>query len=139
MRLVLSWLREFVDVRAPASEIADTLDMRGFEVASVDALPGGDAVMDFEIAANRPDCLSVVGLAREVANEGIRVNAVRPGLIDTEIHASGGDAGRLERLRPSVPMQRIGSAEEVANAVVWLISDEASYVTGTIFDVSGGR
>src|SRR5947207_15987684 len=67
MRLVLSWLREFVDVREPASEIADTLDMRGFEVASVDALAGGDAVIDFEITANRPDCLSVLGLAREVA------------------------------------------------------------------------
>jgi len=67
MRLVLSWLREFVDVGASAREIADTLDMRGFEAASVDDLPGGDAVMDFEITANRPDCLSVLGLAREVA------------------------------------------------------------------------
>jgi NAD(P)-dependent dehydrogenase (short-subunit alcohol dehydrogenase family) len=80
-----------------------------------------------------------VGLAREVSAEGIRVNAIRPGLIDTDIHASGGEAGRAQRLAHTVPMQRVGTAEEVANAVVWLMSDEASYVTGTIFDVSGGR
>ena len=67
MRLVLSWLREFVDVKASAEEIADTLSLRGFEVASIESLPGGDAVIDFEITANRPDCLSVLGLAREVA------------------------------------------------------------------------
>jgi NAD(P)-dependent dehydrogenase (short-subunit alcohol dehydrogenase family) len=80
-----------------------------------------------------------VGLAREVSAEGIRVNAIRPGLIDTDIHASGGEPGRAQRLAHTVPMQRVGTAEEVANAVVWLMSDEASYVTGTIFDVSGGR
>src|SRR5262245_66655084 len=67
MRLVVSWLREFVDVPASAQEIADTLGFRGFEVASLETLPDGDAVIDFEITANRPDCLSVVGLAREVA------------------------------------------------------------------------
>src|SRR3954469_18293886 len=67
MRLVLSWLREFVDVTASADEIAGTIGVRGFEVASVEQLPGGDAVIDFEITANRPDCLSVLGLAREVA------------------------------------------------------------------------
>src|SRR5262245_62949608 len=67
MRLVLSWLREFVDVSASAEEIAATIGLRGFEVASIEALPDGDAVIDFEITANRPDCLSVLGLAREVA------------------------------------------------------------------------
>jgi phenylalanyl-tRNA synthetase beta chain len=67
MRLVVSWLREFVDVPASAQDIADTLGLRGFEVASLEALPGGDAVIDFEVTANRPDCLSVLGLAREVA------------------------------------------------------------------------
>src|ERR1700745_3650915 len=67
MRLVLSWLREFVDIDAPAGEIADKLGIRGFEVASIESLPGGDAVIDFEITANRPDCLSVAGLAREIA------------------------------------------------------------------------
>jgi NAD(P)-dependent dehydrogenase (short-subunit alcohol dehydrogenase family) len=80
-----------------------------------------------------------VGLGREVAAEGIRVAAVRPGLIDTEIHASGGDPDRLQRLVGTVPMKRVGSADEVAEAIVWLISDKASYVTGTILDVSGGR
>ncbi|MDR3464454.1 MAG: SDR family oxidoreductase [Xanthobacteraceae bacterium] len=79
------------------------------------------------------------GLAQEVAAEGIRVVAVRPGLIDTDIHASGGDPERAHRLSKSVPMQRVGTAEEIANAIVWLMSDEASYVTGSILDVSGGR
>ncbi|MBN9072505.1 MAG: SDR family oxidoreductase [Rhizobiales bacterium] len=80
-----------------------------------------------------------IGLAREVGGEGIRVNAVRPGLIDTEIHASSGQTDRLERLRGSVPMQRAGEADEVATAVLWLLSDEASYTTGALLDVGGGR
>ncbi len=79
------------------------------------------------------------GLALEVAAEGIRVNAIRPGLIETAIHAKGGDAGRAQRLASTVPMQRTGSAEEVAEAVLWLLSDAASYVTGAHLDVSGGR
>lgn len=80
-----------------------------------------------------------VGLGREVAAEGIRVAAVRPGLIDTEIHASGGEPDRAQRLAGAVPIKRVGTADEVANAIVWLISDQASYVTGAILDVSGGR
>jgi len=80
-----------------------------------------------------------VGLGYEVAGEGIRVAAIRPGLIDTEIHASGGEPDRAHRLAHMVPMKRVGSAEEIANAVVWLMSDDASYVTGAILDVSGGR
>ncbi|WP_077002375.1 SDR family oxidoreductase [Variovorax sp. KK3] len=80
-----------------------------------------------------------IGLAKEVADEGIRVNAVRPGLIDTEIHASGGMPDRAFQLAGQVPMKRVGSAQEVANGIVWLLSDEASYVTGTFLDVSGGR
>ncbi len=80
-----------------------------------------------------------IGLAREVAAEGIRVNAVRPGVIYTDIHASGGEANRVDRVKSSVPMQRGGEAEEVARAVLWLLSDEASYTTGAILDVSGGR
>ena len=80
-----------------------------------------------------------IGLAREVAGEGVRVNAVRPGLIDTEIHSSGGQPDRVERLRDGVPMRRGGRAEEVANAIAWLCSAEASYVTGALLDVSGGR
>ena len=80
-----------------------------------------------------------LGLAREVAAEGLRVNAVRPGIIETEIHASGGLPNRARDLAPQVPMQRAGTAEEVAAAVVWLLSDEASYATGTTIDVTGGR
>lgn len=80
-----------------------------------------------------------VGLAREVAADGIRVNAVRPGLIYTEMHASGGEPGRVDRLKQSVPMQRGGTTDEVAEAVIWLLSDASSYVTGSIIDVTGGR
>jgi NAD(P)-dependent dehydrogenase (short-subunit alcohol dehydrogenase family) len=79
------------------------------------------------------------GLAKEVAGEGIRVNAVAPGLIDTEIHARGGRPERVARIAPTIPMERIGAAGEVAAAVLWLLSAEASYVTGAILDVSGGR
>jgi len=80
-----------------------------------------------------------VGLSREVAEEGIRVNAVAPGLIDTDIHVTAGQPDRIERMAPTVPMARAGSAAEVAAAILWLLSDEASYVTGTIVRVSGGR
>lgn len=79
------------------------------------------------------------GLSREVAASGIRVNAVRPGFIYTDMHADGGEPGRVDRLAPQVPMQRGGSAEEVANTIAWLLSDEASYVTGSFIDVAGGR
>jgi NAD(P)-dependent dehydrogenase (short-subunit alcohol dehydrogenase family) len=78
------------------------------------------------------------GLAREVATEGVRVNAVRPGLIDTEIHADGGDPERAKKAEHVVPMKRPGRAEEVARAILWLASDAASYTTGAVVDVSGG-
>ena len=80
-----------------------------------------------------------IGLGYEVAGEGIRVAAIRPGLIDTDIHASGGEPDRAHRLAHMVPMKRVGSAEEIANAIIWLMSDDASYVTSAILDVSGGR
>jgi NAD(P)-dependent dehydrogenase (short-subunit alcohol dehydrogenase family) len=80
-----------------------------------------------------------VGLAREVAAENIRVNAVAPGLIDTELHAANGAPDRIERLSPSIPMQRPGTADEVAAGVVWLLSDAASYVNGAILEIGGGR
>ncbi len=80
-----------------------------------------------------------LGLAREIAAEGVRVNAVRPGIIDTDIHASGGQPGRAQTLGPQVPMQRAGTAQEVAQAVMWLLSAQASYTTGSLVDVSGGR
>jgi len=80
-----------------------------------------------------------IGLAKEVGGEGIRVNAVSPGIIDTEIHASGGEPGRVDRIAPVIPMQRAGTAKEIANAVLWLCADQASYCNGTILDCSGGR
>jgi NAD(P)-dependent dehydrogenase (short-subunit alcohol dehydrogenase family) len=94
--------------------------------------------IDYAATKGAVDTLTV-GLAREVAEEGIRVNAVRPGFIYTEMHAKGGEPGRVDRLKTSVPMQRGGYPEEVAAAILWLLSSEASYVTGAILDVSGGR
>ncbi|MGI9484004.1 MAG: SDR family oxidoreductase, partial [Hyphomicrobiales bacterium] len=79
------------------------------------------------------------GLASEVAKEGIRVNAVRPGPIHTDIHASGGEPDRINRIKDAIPMGRGGKAEEVAEAIIWLASDKASYITGAFLDVSGGR
>ena len=94
--------------------------------------------VDYAAAKGAIDTFTL-GLAREVAAEGIRVNAVRPGLIDTDIHASGGVPDRINKLRDQIPMKREGSADEVARAVCWLASDEASYATGAILDVTGGR
>jgi NAD(P)-dependent dehydrogenase (short-subunit alcohol dehydrogenase family) len=94
--------------------------------------------VDYAASKGAIDSLTI-GLAKEVAEEGIRVNAVRPGLIYTEIHASGGEAGRVDRVKGAVPMKRGGQPEEVARAILWLLSDEASYSTGTFIDVSGGR
>lgn len=94
--------------------------------------------VDYAAAKGAVDAFTL-GLAKEVAAEGIRVNAVRPGLIETEIHASGGIPDRVRQLAHQVPMQRGGSAEEVANAIVWLLSQEASYTTMSLLDVSGGR
>jgi NAD(P)-dependent dehydrogenase (short-subunit alcohol dehydrogenase family) len=94
--------------------------------------------VDYAAAKGAIDSFTI-GLAREVAAEGIRVNAVRPGLIETEIHASGGLPNRVKDLQHLVPMQRGGSADEVAQAIVWLLSDAASYTTMSLVDVSGGR
>ena len=94
--------------------------------------------VDYAASKGAMDSLTI-GLAREVAEEGIRVNAVRPGVIYTDIHASGGEAGRVDRVKSAVPMKRGGRPEEVARAILWLASDEASYSTGTFIDVSGGR
>lgn len=94
--------------------------------------------VDYAAAKGAIDVFTL-GLAREVAAEGVRVNAVRPGVIDTGIHASGGQPDRAQRLAPQIPMQRPGTAQEIANAIVWLLSDEASYATGSILDLTGGR
>lgn len=94
--------------------------------------------IDYAASKGAIDTMTL-GLAKEVATQGIRVNAVRPGLIATDIHASGGEPGRIERLRGAIPMHREGRAEEVAEAILWLASDAASYVTGALLDVAGGR
>jgi NAD(P)-dependent dehydrogenase (short-subunit alcohol dehydrogenase family) len=94
--------------------------------------------VDYASAKGAIDTFTI-GLAKEVAAEGIRVNAVRPGLIETDIHASGGIPDRVQRLAHQVPMQRGGSAEEVAEAIVWLLSPQASYTTMSLIEVSGGR
>lgn len=108
-------------------------------VSSAAAKLGGvNSYVDYAAAKGAIDSFTV-GLAIEVAGEGIRVNAVRPGLIDTEIHASGGDADRARRLASQVPIPRVGTGEEVSKAILWLLSDEASYSTGTFISVAGGR
>jgi len=94
--------------------------------------------VDYAAAKGAIDVFTM-GLAKEVAAEGIRVNAVRPGIIDTEIHASGGTPDRARQMAPLVPMQRAGSADEVAEAILWLMSDASSYTTGAVIDVTGGR
>ena len=108
-------------------------------VSSVAAkLGSAGEYIDYAASKGAIDTMTI-GLATEVAEQGIRVNAVRPGVVYTDIHASGGEPGRVDRVRHSVPMKRGGEPVEIANAIVWLASDEASYCTGTIVDVSGGR
>lgn len=108
-------------------------------VSSVAARLGAPGqYVDYAAAKGAIDTFTI-GLAKEVADEGIRVNAVRPGIIDTDIHASGGLPSRARDLAPQVPMQRPGSAQEVAESIVWLLSDNASYTTGALLDVAGGR
>jgi NAD(P)-dependent dehydrogenase (short-subunit alcohol dehydrogenase family) len=93
--------------------------------------------IDYAASKGALDTMTI-GLAKEVGPEGIRVNAVRPGIIDTKIHASGGEPNRVHRLGPTLPMRRFGTAEEVARAILWLTSDESSYTTGTFLEVGGG-
>ncbi len=108
-------------------------------VSSVAARLGSPGqYVDYAAAKAAVDAFTL-GLAREVAAEGVRVNAVRPGIIDTEIHASGGQPDRASRLAPQVPMQRPGRADEVAAAIVWLLGSDSPYTTGAVLDVGGGR
>ncbi|WP_293932842.1 SDR family oxidoreductase [Iodobacter sp.] len=94
--------------------------------------------VDYAASKGAIDTLTI-GLSKEVASEGIRVNAVRPAFIYTDIHADGGEVGRVDRLKPTIPMQRGGTALEVAQAILWLASEEASYATGTFIDLAGGK
>jgi len=97
-----------------------------------------DEYVDYAASKGAIDAMTI-GLSKEVAGEGIRVNAVRPGFIYTDIHASGGEPGRVDRVASGLPMKRGGRPEEVAEAIMWLLSDAASYVTGTFIDLAGGR
>jgi NAD(P)-dependent dehydrogenase (short-subunit alcohol dehydrogenase family) len=107
-------------------------------VSSVAARTGAPReYIDYAMSKGALDSMTV-GLAREVAPLGIRVNAVRPGFIDTEMHADGGEPDRVDRLAESIPLRRGGAPEEVARAIVWLLSDEANYVVGSVIDVTGG-
>jgi NAD(P)-dependent dehydrogenase (short-subunit alcohol dehydrogenase family) len=101
-------------------------------------LGSANEYVDYAASKGAIDSMTI-GLSKEVAAEGIRVNAVRPGVIYTDIHASGGEPGRVDRVKESVPMKRGGHALEVANAIMWLLSDQASYTTGAFIDVAGGK
>ena len=144
-------LRRTVDVnvmgailcaREAARRLATTRGGRGGSIVLVSSaaarLGSPNEYVDYAATKGAVDTLAL-GLAREMAADGVRVNAVRPGVIDTEIHASGGQPDRAERLAPLIPVGRPGTADEVAQAIVWLLSDAASYTTGALLDVSGGR
>lgn len=108
-------------------------------VSSIAARTGAPGeYVDYAASKGAVDALTL-GLSKEVADEGIRVNGVRPAFIYTDIHASGGEPGRVDRIKHSVPMKRGGQPEEVAKAILWLLSDEASYSTGTFIDITGGK
>jgi NAD(P)-dependent dehydrogenase (short-subunit alcohol dehydrogenase family) len=108
-------------------------------ISSIAARTGGVGEWVHYAASKGAVNTFTIGLAREVATEGIRVNAAAPGLVETGLHAANGEPGRIARLSPSIPMQRAGTPEEIAQGVLWLLSDEASYVTGTILEIGGGR
>lgn len=125
-----------------AREAVRRIGTRGGSIVNVSSraaqLGGPGEYVDYAASKAAVDTLTI-GLAREVADVGIRVNAVRPGLIETEIHASGGQPDRIERMRAAIPMGRPGTPEEIAESIAWLLSEHASYVTGSILDVGGGR
>jgi len=108
-------------------------------ISSIAARTGGSGEWVHYAASKGAVNTFTIGLAREVATEGIRVNAVAPGLVETDLHAANGEPGRIARLSPSIPMQRAGTPEEIAQGVLWLLSNAASYTTGTILEIGGGR
>lgn len=133
----------FLCAREAIKRMSTKLNGRGGSIVNLSSVaarlgaPG--EYIDYAASKGAIDSMTI-GLAKEVADEGIRVNAVRPGIIYTGIHSKGGDSGRVERLEKThIPLQRGGQPEEVANMILWLLSEEASYVTGAIFDVTGGR
>lgn len=140
--LQINVLGAFLCAREAVHLMSTRLGGEGGAIVNVSSraavLGGSGEYVDYAASKAAVDALTV-GLAKEVAAEGIRVNGVRPGLIRTDIHASGGEPGRVDRLKGSVPLLRGGEPDEVAEAICWLLSNAASYVTGSTLDVSGGR
>ena len=132
----------FLCAREAVRRMSTTSGGRGGAIVNLSSiaarLGGPGQFVDYAASKGAIDAFTI-GLAREVAAEGIRVNAVAPGIIDTEIHASGGEPDRVARLGPSAPMGRAGTADEVAGPIAWLLSEEAAYTTGAILDIGGGR
>lgn len=132
----------FICAREAVRRMSTKRGGRGGSIVNVSSiaarLGAPNEYIDYAASKGAVDAMTI-GLAKEVAGEGIRVNAVRPGIIETDIHAAGGEPGRVKRIGPTLPIGRGGTAEEVARAILWLASDEASYSTGTFIDVSGGR
>lgn len=132
----------FLCAREAAKRMSTAFGGRGGAIVNVSsgaaALGSPGQYVDYAASKAAVETLTV-GQAKELVGEGVRVNAVRPGIIDTEIHASGGDPDRIARVGSRLPMGRVGKAEEVAEAILWLLSDASSYTTGAIIDVSGGR
>ncbi|HLJ71545.1 MAG TPA: SDR family oxidoreductase [Roseiarcus sp.] len=135
-------LGAYVTAREAARRMMTSQGGRGGSIVLMSSaaarLGSPDLYVDYAGSKGAIDTLTI-GLAQELGREGVRVNAIRPGMIETDIHASGGEPGRAHRVGATAPMGRPGRAEEIAEAVVWLLSDAASYTTGAILDVSGGR
>ena len=133
---------QFLCAREAVKRMSTALGGKGGSIVNMSSaaarIGGGGGSLAYAASKGAIDTFTT-GLAMELGPQGIRVNAVRPGLIETEIHADMGDAERTKRLTPMVPMKRTGAPEEVAEAVLWLLSDQASYVTGTHVDIGGGR
>lgn len=132
----------FICAREAIKRMAKSKSGRGGSIVNVSSIASrvGSPFEYIDYAATKGAIDTfTLGLAKEVAEEGIRVNAVRPGIINTELHAKGGEPGRIARLAPSVPMKRAGEPIEVAHAILWLMSDQSSFTTGHLLDVGGGR
>jgi NAD(P)-dependent dehydrogenase (short-subunit alcohol dehydrogenase family) len=132
----------FICAREAVRRMSKTSGGSGGAIVNVSSMAAGFGspfeYIDYAASKGAIDTFTL-GLAKEVISEGIRVNCVRPGLINTHVHAKGGEPGRIERIAPTIPMQRAGEPDEIAKTILWLLSDEASYITGSLVDVSGGR
>lgn len=132
----------FICAREAVKRMSTSLGGNGGAIVNLSSVAsrigGAGEYIDYASSKGAIDTMTI-GLAKEVADQGIRVNAVRPGVIYTDIHASGGEAGRVDRVKDATPMRRGGRADEVAQAIMWLLSDQASYSTGSFLDVAGGR